>query len=163
MKKITFIIVFLCLLNVTKTFARKGVRITYGTVEKLVLIADLPNNEKYEMHEKTDSGQDITGYFDLAIKYSRFEVLGMPLWIKEKPLIVGKSTFYKDRYYSLTDEELNEILQENNLKKENLLKLSLFDKYLGWLVFVGLIIISRIWSAFFKKEEKPDDIEPSKN
>lgn len=163
MKKITFLIVLFSLLSITKTFARKGVRITYGTVEKLVLVADLPNNEKYEIHEKADTGQDLTGYFDLAIKYSRFELLGMSLWINEEPVIVGKSTFYKDRYYNLTKEELNKILRENNLQKEKLLKLSLFDKYLGWIVFGGLFIIGRIWVAFFKKTKKTDDIEYNKN
>lgn len=121
-------------------------RIPFGKGEKLDLVKDLPDTDDYRLGDSS--------YLDLAQFYEVYTVAWVSIWTTKEPILVGynKTT---DEYYDLTDEELEGILAENELKKEDLLGLSLWTKFGGKgiiLIILGLILYSYLGG----KDEKTE-------
>ena len=113
-------------------------RIPFGKGEKLDLVKDLPDTEDYMLEDGS--------YIDLAQFYEVFTVAWVPIWTTKEPVLVGYNKT-SDEYYDLTNEELEGILTENELKKDDLLGLSLWTKFGGkaiLLIIIGLIIYSYV-------------------
>ena len=137
-KKAFFIAIFtVC----TSLMMSAKVRIPFGKVDKIEIVADLPNNEKYIASEGSKD------YLDLATLHQEYNIAWIiPAWITEEPkLVLAKKD--SDEYYDLSAEQLSEILKENKLDKDELLQLGLYTRYGGkavLLIIIGLIIYGLI-------------------
>lgn len=133
----------------TEAQARKGISI--GTSEHLETVAQLPRTEEYQLNEYE--------YLNLGILYERFEIASLPFWITKEPKIIGISTLHRDSYYDLDNESIQAIIDENNLPSTDELKhLGFMDKYLGWLVLLGILVLFFLYHQFFNNS-KPNEIE----
>lgn len=141
-KKISFIV----LLVIGFTNASARAKIPFGKKEVITVVSELPDNEMYE------SSKGSKEYLDLATLHEEFNIAWfLPLWITKEPKLVLYNE-KSDLYYDTTDEEMNEILAENKIKKEDVLKVPFYNKYGGKVV--ALIIIGLIaWSYLGKKDE----------
>lgn len=159
MKKLITLTLFVLTASLyTSNLSAKG-RVSIGTSEIIERVADLPNTDDYLADDGSGNNLDIKLYMDLAIKYKRFEIARMPFWIVEEPVFVGIDNFHKeDGYYDLTEEEINAILKENKLNREEMLHLGFWSKHGGLLILAILVVIYLLYLKFSPKE-KEDEIE----
>ena len=87
MKKIFLILAFITAFCSQSAHARARIPITYGDHEKIVKVADLP--EEYT----TEDGVKL----DLGYKYTVFEILFVPLWQTGDGKLVGYSEKYRHK------------------------------------------------------------------
>jgi hypothetical protein len=131
------------------------VRIPFGKIDKIEIVANLPDNEKYTISEGSKE------YLDLATIHQEYNIAWViPAWITAEPkLVLAKKD--SDQYYELTDEELLQIIKENKLNKEDLLQLGLYTRYGGKIILLLLIglIIYGIYPG--KEEEETEDVQPT--
>jgi hypothetical protein len=93
----------------------------------------------------------------LATFHEEFNVAWvLPLWITIDPKLVLYSKT-SDTYYELSDEELNAIIKNNNLNKEELSNIGFYKKFGGKIVGVLLILLI-LWGTFGRN--KKDDVQP---
>ena len=143
-KSIVFSLVLLIFTLLSTTAYAK---ISIGNNEQLKTVAHLPKTEEYAL----DDG----GYLNIGILYQTFEIAGLPLWVTKQPKIVGVSTFDREAYYDISDEELQSLIIEHNLPStEELKTLSFSESYIGWLLILGVVILYFLYLKFFKKESK---------
>lgn len=134
------------------------VRIPFGKVDKIEIVADLPNTDKYAVSEGSKE------YLDLATLHQEYNIAWIiPAWVTKEPkLVLSKKD--SDEYYELTDQELAEIIKENKLDKESLLQLGLYTRYGGkviLLLVIGLIIYGII-PGKDEEEEETEKVQPTK-
>lgn len=135
----------------TSLIASAKVRIPFGKMDKIEIVADLPDNEKYI---STVGSKE---YLDLATLHQEYNIAWIiPAWITEEPkLVLAKKD--SDQYYDLTEEQLSQIIKENKLEdKDSLLQLGLYTRYGGkaiLLLLIGLIIYGLIPSRDEETEE----------
>lgn len=143
LKKIT-LLTFL-VFGLTNSFGRA--KIPFGKKEVITIVSELPDNEMYETSEGSKE------YLELATLHEEFNVAWiLPLWITKEPKLVLYNE-KSDTYYDASDEEMNEILAENKIKKEAVLKVPFYNKYGGkavLLIIIGLIA----WSYLGKKDDE---------
>lgn len=137
--------------------ASAKVRIPFGKVDKIEIVADLPNTEKYTASEGSKE------YLDLATLHQEYNIAWViPAWITEEPkLVLAKKD--SDVYYELTDQQLAEIIKDNKLDKESLLQLGLYTRYGGkviLLLVIGLIIYGII-PGKDEEEEETERVQPT--
>jgi hypothetical protein len=141
--------------------ASAKLKIPFGKVDKIQIVAELPDNEKYIGNKGPND------FLELATLHQEYNIAWIiPAWITEEPkLVLAKKD--SDEYYELTEAELNEILQENRLDEKSLLNLGLYTRYGGkiiLLLIIGLIMYGIIPSkGDDEREEKPFDKTPSVN
>jgi hypothetical protein len=141
--------------------ASAKLKIPFGKVDKIQIVAELPDNEKYIGNKGPND------FLELATLHQEYNIAWIiPAWITEEPkLVLAKKD--SDEYYELTEAELNEILQENRLDEKSLLNLGLYTRYGGKIIL--LLIISLIIYGIIpskgddEREEKPFDKTPSVN
>lgn len=150
LKKI-ILLVFI-LFGISNSYARK--RIPFGKKEVITVAAELPDNENYVPEE----GSNV--YLDLATLHEEFNVAWfLPLWITKEPKLVLYDA-KGEIYYDLPDDVLNSILEENKIKKEDVLKVPFYNKYGGKLILIvilGFIVWSYIKKDKEEEEEKNDE------
>jgi hypothetical protein len=139
----------------TTIVASAKVRIPFGKIDKIEIVADLPNDERYAA---TPGSKE---YLDLATLHQEYNIAWViPAWITEEPkLVLSKKD--SDVYYDITDAELAQIIKEKKLDKEELLQLGLYTRYGGKVILVlliGLIIYGIIPG---KDEEEKEEIQPT--
>lgn len=131
-----------------QTASARGIRVPFGTREVINIVAELPDSVQYE----TEDGN----FIDMATIHEEYNIAYfLPLYIEKEPRLVGYSEV-EDIYYEMTDEQLAEILQENNLDGEKLNRLGFYTRYGGKLValiLIGLIIYGYMSSRNSKEEE----------
>lgn len=116
--------------------------VLFGPHEKLIMIYDLPSNGKYISSDNRP--------YDLGLKYETFDFFASPIFIVDEGKIVGyiNSTDYE----LLTNDGINQILTENNLKDiQTLYSIPFWDKWGGKMVVCGIIIILIL---FFLKRKR---------
>ncbi|MGE8431098.1 hypothetical protein [Chryseobacterium joostei] len=136
----------------TINFVSAKAKIPFGKIDKIEIIADLPDTEKYAV------SKDSKEYLDLARMHQEYNIAWIiPAWITQEPkLVLAKKD--SDEYFELTNEQLDQIVSENKLNKENFLKLGLYTQYGGKLII--LLIIGLIVYGIFSKD-KPKKINPT--
>ncbi len=133
----------------TNTALARGV-IPVGEADKVEIVADLPNTEDYKVEGTTDR------YLDLGRYHQEYNVAWIfPVWITEEPRLVLAEKD-SETYYTLTKEQLDFIIKENNLNKEELVKLSLYTRFGGQAV-VGLLILLMLYSFISKNKKKEEE------
>lgn len=127
-------------------------KILFGKIDKIEIVADLPDTEKYVVKEGSKE------YLDLARIHQEYNIAWViPAWITVEPkLVLAKKE--SDEYFELTDEQLNQIISDNKLNKESLLQLGLYTRYGGKLILV--LIIGLIIYGIFSKDE-PKNVTPT--
>lgn len=140
---LTFVLMF------TTSFVSAKAKIPFGRIDKIEIVADLPDTEKYAVSKGSKE------YLDLARMHQEYNIAWIiPAWITQEPkLVLAKKE--SDEYFELTNEQLDQVVSENKLNKENLLQLGLYTKYGG--KFIGLLIIGLILYGIFSKD-KPKKI-----
>ncbi|MEM7550944.1 MAG: hypothetical protein AAF363_14770 [Bacteroidota bacterium] len=129
--------------------AKSGVPI--GKVEKIEVVAELPNTEDYAFDEADKT------YLDLARLHEEFNIAWViPVWIIREPILVLAKKD-SDVYYELTEEQLEGVLIANQLDKEASLKLGFYTSYGGKLILL-LILGIALYGIFSKDEE--EDVKP---
>jgi len=133
----------------TTSFVSAKAKIPFGRIDKIEIVADLPDTEKYAVSKGSKE------YLDLARMHQEYNIAWViPAWITQEPkLVLAKKE--NDEYFELTNEQLDQIVSENKLNKENLLQLGLYTKYGGKLIV--LLIIGLILYGIFSKD-KPKKI-----
>lgn len=135
--------------------ASAKVRIPFGKIDKIEIVANLPDNEKYTVSEGSKE------YLDLATLHQEYNIAWViPAWITQEPkLVLAKKD--SDVYYELTDQQLAEIMKDNKLDKESLLQLGLYTRYGGKVILTLLIglIIYGIYPS--KDEEETEEVQPT--
>lgn len=133
----------------TNSYAKA--KIPFGKKEVITIVSELPDNEMYETSEGSKE------YLELATLHEEFNIAWiLPLWITQEPKLVLYNE-KSDTYYDATEEEMNKILAENKIKREDVLKVPFYNKYGGKMIvfiLIGLII----WSYVGKKDD--NDVEP---
>ena len=132
------------------------VRIPFGKIDKIEIVADLPNNEKYT------AAEDSKEYLDLATLHQEYNIAWViPAWVTQEPkLVLAKKD--SDVYYELTDQQLAEIIKDNKLDKDSLLQLGFYTRYGGkaiLLIVIGLIIYGLIPGK--DDEEETEEVKPT--
>ncbi|WP_152969722.1 hypothetical protein [Pedobacter sp. Hv1] len=119
-------------------------KIPFGKIDKIEIVADLPNTEKYAVSIGSKE------YLDLARMHQEYNIAWViPVWITQDPkLVLAKKE--SDEYFELTNAQLDQIVNENKLNKESLLQLGLYTKYGGKLIV--LLIIGLILYGIFSKD-----------
>ncbi|NHN25593.1 hypothetical protein FIA58_007880 [Flavobacterium jejuense] len=145
MKKIKHVLLFgLLIFGVTNSFGRA--KIPFGKKEVINIVSELPDNEMYETSEGSKE------YLELATLHEEFNIAWiLPLWITQDPKLV----LYNEKletYYEVPEEEIAAILKENNITKEDVLKVPFYNKY-GGKIIVLLLVAGIIWSYVGKKED----------
>ncbi|WP_289662808.1 hypothetical protein [Flavobacterium panacagri] len=124
------------------------VKIPFGEREVLNKVYDLPNTDEFKLKDGN--------FMDLATLHKEFNIAYfLPLYIMEEPKIVGYDE-KTEAFYDIPQNEIDEIIASQKLKKENLLQLPFYTKYGGKLV-AGLIIGLLIWGSIPSKKDK---VEP---
>ena len=127
------------------SFATIGVasakgKIPIGTVEKINVVYDLPNNADYAVSEGSDK------YLDLATLHEEFTIANaLPLWVTNEPRLV-LTREGTDTYYDLTEEELNALLTENKIDKDDVDGLGFYTRFGGKLVLIGVIALLLVFN-----------------
>lgn len=136
----------------TTSFVSAKAKIPFGKVDKIEIIADLPNTEKYAV------SKDSKEYLDLARMHQEYNIAWViPVWIMKDPqLVLAKKE--SDEYFELTNEQLDQVINENKLNKESLLQLGLYTQYGGKFIIV-LIIVLILYGIFSK--DKPKKVNPT--
>lgn len=153
-----------CLITIITLFASfmvsAKVKIPFGKIDKIEIVADLPNDERYIATPGTKE------YLDLATLHQEYNIAWIiPAWITAEPkLVLSKKD--SDEYYEVTDAELAEIIKENKLDKEELLQLGFYTRYGGkaiLLLIIGLIIYGIYPSKDEEEEEEPkkSEVQPT--
>lgn len=155
MTKKTFLITIFMLC--TSIMVSAKVRIPFGKIDKIEIVADLPNSEKYIAAEGSKE------YLDLATLHQEYNIAWViPAWVTQEPkLVLSKKD--SDEYYELTDQQLAEIIKDNKLDKESLLQLGLYTRYGGKVILIliiGLIIYGIIPGK--DDEEETEEVQPTK-
>ncbi|WP_163401253.1 hypothetical protein [Flavobacterium fluviatile] len=155
MTKKRFLITILTLVATITVSAK--VRIPFGKIDKIEIVAELPDNEKYTA---TEGGKD---YLDLATLHQEYNIAWViPAWVTQEPkLVLAKKD--SDVYYELTEQQLAEIIKDNKLDKESLLQLGLYTRYGGKVILflvIGLIIYGIIPGK--DDEEEAEEVQPTK-
>nr|WP_315247617.1 hypothetical protein [uncultured Flavobacterium sp.] len=136
--------------------ASAKVRIPFGKIDKIEIVANLPDNEKYTVSEGSKE------YLDLATLHQEYNIAWViPAWITQEPkLVLAKKD--SDVYYELTDQQLAEIIKDNKLDKESLLQLGLYTRYGGKVILILLIglIIYGIYPSK-DEEEETGEVQPT--
>ncbi len=147
MKRIILLFSVLCL-SVT-VLSAKGIPIQFGEQDKTHVVYEFPQTEEF---------QDANGvHFNLARYHQEFSVLWLvPLWITKEPQLVLVKDGIDDEYWELKDEDIDAIVEEFKLDKEELLSLNLYTRYGG--KAIGLLLIAlMIWGMIPDKEAKEDE------
>lgn len=134
--------------------AEARLKIPFGEKDVIEKVAELPDTQEYALDE---SGKK---HIDLGRMHTEYNIAWiMPLYIVKEPKLVGVVPGEKDTYYELSDEEINNIVAANNLKKEELLQIGFYTKY-GGKVVAGLLILLILWGLFSKnkKDVKPETV-----
>ena len=139
----------------TSIVASAKVRIPFGKIDKIEIVADLPNDERFIASPGSKE------YLDLATLHQEYNIAWIiPAWITEEPkLVLAKKD--SDEYYEATEEELAQIIKQNKLDKDSLLQLGLYTRYGGkvvLLILIGLIIYG-IYPS--KDDEETEEVKPS--
>ncbi len=142
------LVVGLCLLGYTAE-ARRGLRV--GTIEKIHTVHDLPDTEEWQV-EGTDE------YVDLATLYTDFVIVGIPIYVDKDPILV-LATPDADSYYDLDDATKAQILQENNLKEDEVRKVSGWSSWGGKLLIGG--ILAAILYGYFSRDDD-EEVKPKR-
>ncbi|MBS7229673.1 hypothetical protein KHA90_01440 [Flavobacterium psychroterrae] len=125
-------------------------RIPIGKIDKLEIVADLPNTDEYLSKEESNT------HLDLARLHQEYSIAWIPVWITQEPkLILAKE--HSDRYYELSNEEIEKIISANKLKKEQLLKLGFYTQY-GGKILLFLLVCLILYGLFGKDKKK--DVKP---
>lgn len=142
---LTAIITF-CSYNLASARAR----IPIGKVNKIEIVSDLPNTEEYLSKEESNV------HLELARLHQEYSIAWVPVWITQEPkLVLAKPD--SDRYYELSDEQLQKIISTNKLNKEQLLQLGFYTRYGGKIILflVACLILYGIFGKDKKKDVKP--------
>ena len=139
----------------TSIVASAKVRIPFGKIDKIEIVADLPNDERYIASEGSKE------YLDLATLHQEYNIAWIiPAWITVEPkLVLAKKD--SDEYYEVTDVELAQIIKENKLDKEDLLQLGFYTQYGGkaiLIIIIGLVIYGIIPG---KDDEETEQVQPT--
>lgn len=141
--KISIFIAFAFLLLPQHSFARRG-RIPIGEKQVLNKVFDFPDTADYQL----DNGN----YLDLATLHTEFNIGNfLPLYVTEEPRLVGFDE-KNELYYDIDDAELDSILAENNITRDEVNSLPFFTRYGGKLI--GLIIIGLIIYNYMPKTKE---------
>lgn len=137
----------------TANSASAKAKIPFGKMDVIEIVADLPDTEKYAVEEGSKE------YLDLARIHQEYNIAWIfPAWITQEPKLVLAQK-ESDKYYELTDEQLDQLINENKLdKEEGLLKLGFYARYGGKLIL--LLIIGLIIYGIFSKA-KPKNVKPT--
>ncbi|MET6998161.1 hypothetical protein [Chitinophaga defluvii] len=140
------------LFSVTVFFAheaRAGIPIVYGSADKIVKVADLPQNEQYET--KLDGKPT---HFDIGYMYTKSHIMWIPYNTSN-----GKFVGYVDgdNYLELTPEDIQQITAQEKITLAGSY-VSFWDKTGGRIVF-GLIILLILYGIFSGsgKDKKPEE------
>ena len=149
MTKKVFLLSFLAIFSAN--FVSAKAKIPFGKIDKIEIVADLPDTEKYLENENSKE------YLDLARIHQEYNIAWIiPAWITQHPkLVLAKKD--SNEYLELINEQLDEIISDNKLKKESLLQLGFFTKYGGKLIL--LLLIGLILFGIFSKD-KPKNVKP---
>lgn len=139
-------------------------KIKFGKYDHIKTVAEMPKTEEFLLNDVAlvgDNGQELKidnkDYMSLGVKYTTFNIAGMPYWVVEEPKFVGTSTLRKDMYYDISPDEADFMLKTAKLSKEDALKLSFWDKYLGWVVTLVILAAFFIYYTYFSKDEEKKD------
>ncbi|MFD2908578.1 hypothetical protein ACFSX9_07495 [Flavobacterium ardleyense] len=125
------------------TFAKA--KIPFGNREVITIVAELPDNE---MYESTEGSKE---YLELATLHEEFNIAWiLPLWITKEPKLV----LYNEKgevYYDVPEAEMDELLAENKISKDDVLKVPFYNKY-GGKIILALLIGLFIWGSIGKKD-----------
>lgn len=144
MKQSILILFFLIFAGTQHTYAK----ISIGKSEKLKVVHELPNTEDY----MSNPGR----FMDLGIKYETFDIIGMPLWLVKDPVFVGLENHNTSVYFDLDSTLVNDLIAENKLDRKELISLTFFDKHLGIVAIIGIIMVLVLYNLITKRRE--DDI-----
>ncbi|MXV38763.1 hypothetical protein GO491_08795 [Flavobacteriaceae bacterium Ap0902] len=142
MKKSILILIVVLFAGIQQASAR----ISVGKTENIKVVHEFPNTEEY----MTNPGR----FFDLGILYETFDIAGMPLWVSKDPVLVGTENLNTEFYLEFDEVTADEIVASHNLNKEELLKLSFMDKYSGWLLILGVIVLYLLYMKFFGSKDE---------
>lgn len=124
----------------------------------------MPKTEEFLLDDVAlvgDNGEQLNidnkDYINLGVKYTTANFAGMPFWVSEEPKLVGTSSLRKDMYYDISPEEADVMLKTAKISKEDALKLSFWDKHLGWIVSSAILLAFIIYYLFFAKAEEKKD------
>ncbi|WP_264550590.1 hypothetical protein [Flavobacterium sp. N2038] len=127
-------------------------KIPFGRIDKIEIVADLPDTAKYVANAGSKE------YLDLARVHQEYNIAWIiPVWITQEPKLVLTHKD-SDEFYELTNVELDQIISDNKLNKESLVELGLYTKYGGKLIL--LLIIGLIVYGIFSKD-KPKNVKPT--
>lgn len=139
-----FLVVLLVAFGFTSVAAKA--KIPFGKKEVITIVSELPDNEMYETEEGSKE------YLELATLHEEFNIAWiLPLWITQEPKLV----LYNEKsetYYDVPENEMDEILAENKIVKEDVLTVPLYNRYGGkaiLIIIIGLII----WGYMGKSDE----------
>lgn len=144
MKQSILILFFLIFAGTQHTYAK----ISIGKSEKLKVVHELPNTEDY----MSNPGR----FMDLGIKYETFDIIGMPLWLVKDPVFIGLENHNTSVYFDLDSTLVNDLIAENKLDRKELMSLTFFDKHLGIVAIIGIIMVLVLYNLITKRRE--DDI-----
>lgn len=130
----------------TNTVSAKA-KIPFGKMDVIEIVADLPDTEEYAVKEGSKE------YLDLARIHQEYNIAWIfPAWITEEPKLVLAQKD-SDEYYELPNEQLDQVIKDNQLNKESLVKLGFYRRYGGKLILL-LIIGLIIYGIFAKSNPK---------
>lgn len=150
MKKKSLLIIIITFCTINSMSARA--KIPFGKIDKIQIVADLPNTKEFESKEGSNE------FLDLGRLHQEYNIAWViPAWITVEPkLVLTKKD--SEEYFEISDEQLDQIIKANKLNKNDLLKLDFFTRYGGKIIL--LLIISLIAYGIFAKD-KNKDVKPT--
>lgn len=122
-------------------------RLSMGKTEQIKVVHELPDTEDY----MTNPGR----FVDLGILYETFTIGGnIPLWVTKDPVLVGVENHNTDFYLELDKPTADALIAEHKLNKEQLLHLSFWDKYAGWVYAAIVLLIIFLYNLFFGAKDE---------
>lgn len=122
-------------------------KIPIGKFDKIEIVSYLPDVNEYLSKEESNT------YLDLGRLHQEYSIAWIPVWITQEPkLVLTKPD--SDRYYELSNEQLEKIISTNKLDKAQLLQLGFYTQYGGKIIL--FLVACLILYGFFGKDKKKD-------
>lgn len=145
MKKPVNILSFVALFFFATNQAHAKLKVPIGSVQQIEIAADLPDTDEYRENEGSAS------FLEIARIHEEYIVAWLPVWVTQEPKLV-LAVKDSETYYELPEAEMDKIIADNKLNKDDLLSIGFFSRFGGKAIVLALVGLV-VWGIFSRNKK----------